>query len=190
MPRFTETWWQRARDLHPRRARARHQAEALTSVPWGQLSLGEPEPLGVTPRGSGVNVAVFSAHADAIEFCVFENDREIRRVRLRGRTGDVFHDHVDDVAAGVHYGLRAHGPYLPHEGHYFNPAKLLADPYARAVDRPFRLHDSMFGYRNGVATDLNSSDDFDSAPFVPKCVEKSRSIRRRPNRALAEYRAL
>ena len=79
----------------------------------------------MTPRGDGVNVAVFSAHATAIEFCLFQGEREIRRVRLRGRTGDVHHDHIAGVGPGARYGLRAHGPFLPLEGHCFNPAKLL-----------------------------------------------------------------
>ena len=130
---------------------------------WG----GEGEPLGVTPQGDGVNVAVFSAHATAIEFCLFENDREIRRVRLRGRTGDVFHDHIPDVPVGSRYGLRAHGPFLPREGHWFNPAKLLVDPYATLLDRPFALHASMAGHRG---TDEFSIDDTDSGPFVPKAI--------------------
>jgi glycogen debranching enzyme GlgX/4-alpha-glucanotransferase len=129
---------------------------------------GEPEPLGVTPRGDGVNVAVFSANATAIDFCLFEGDREVRRVTLRGRTGDIFHDHVADVAPGARYGLRAHGPFLPREGHRFNPAKLLIDPYARAIDRRFSLHPAMFGYRTDAPEDALSYDDTDSAPFVPK----------------------
>jgi glycogen debranching enzyme GlgX/4-alpha-glucanotransferase len=125
-----------------------------------------PEPLGVTVRGDGVNVAVYSAHATAIEFCLFEGEREIRRVRLRERTGDVFHDHIADVGAGGRYGLRAHGPFLPREGHWFNPAKLLLDPYVTAIDRPLALHPSMFGYRTDAPE--FSPDDTDSAPFVPK----------------------
>lgn len=137
----------------------------MTSGWWSD---GEPETLGVVPSGDGVNVAVFSANASAIEFCLFEGDREIRRVRLRGRTGDVFHDHVPDVAQGAHYGLRAHGPYHPAEGHRFNPAKLLLDPYVTAIDRPFALHASMFDYRAGSAADSLSLDDTDSGPFMPK----------------------
>jgi glycogen debranching enzyme GlgX/4-alpha-glucanotransferase len=132
----------------------------------GWPSNGDPEPLGVTPRGDGVNVAVFSANATAIEFCLFEGEREVRRVRLRGRTGDVFHDHVAGVAPGARYGLRAHGPFLPLEGHRFNAAKLLIDPYARAIDRPLVLHKSMFAWR----TDVQSLDETDSASFVPKAI--------------------
>ena len=114
----------------------------------GLPSDGDPEPLGVVQCGDGVNVAVFSANASAIEFCLFEDEREVRRVRLRGRSGDVFHDHIPNVAAGARYGLRAHGPFLPREGHLFNPAKLLIDPYAMLIDRPLKLHASMFGYRS------------------------------------------
>src|SRR5580704_6249409 len=134
----------------------------------GWPSESEPEPLGVSLSGDGVNVAIFSANASAIEFCLFEGDREVRRVPLRGRTGDVFHDHVPDVAVGARYGLRAHGPYHPADGHRFNPAKLLLDPYAMAIDRPFALHASMFDYRAGSAADDLSPDDTDSAPFMPK----------------------
>src|SRR5580658_8366313 len=132
----------------------------------GRRSFGDPEPLGVTPRGDGVNVAVFSANASAIEFCVFEAEREVRRVRLRGRIGGVFHDYVPDVAVGSRYGLRAEGPFLPNEGHLFNPAKLLIDPYATALDRKPALHPSMLGYRADGPRD--AVDDTDSAPFVPK----------------------
>ena len=129
---------------------------------------GDPETLGATLSGNGVNVAVFSANASAIEFCLFEGEREIRRARLRGRTGDVFHDHVPDVPVGARYGLRAHGPYHPAEGHRFNPSKLLLDPYARVIDRPFTLHASMFDYRQGLAEDALLPDDTDNAPFMPK----------------------
>jgi glycogen debranching enzyme GlgX/4-alpha-glucanotransferase len=135
-----------------------------------QFPAGAPEPLGVTPRGNGVNVAVFSANASAIEFCLFEHDQEVRRSRLRGRTGDVFHDYIPDVPLGARYGLRAHGPWHPAEGHCFNPAKLLIDPYASVIDRPFALHHSMFGFRAGSSQDALARDDTDSAPFMPKAI--------------------
>ena len=131
---------------------------------------GAPEPLGVTPVPGGVNVAVFSAHATAIAFCLFDGETEVRRVRLRGRTGDVFHDIVPDVPVGARYGLRAHGPFEPQEGHRFNPAKLLVDPYARALDAPLRLNPAMFAYRADAAEDALSFDGTDSAPFVAKAI--------------------
>ena len=134
-----------------------------------KLTTGSPEPLGVTLCGDGINVAVFSAHATAIVLCLFgANDREIARLVLPERTGDVFHGHVTGVMPGARYGLRAHGPFAPREGHRFNPHKLLLDPHAAEIDRPFMLHPSMFGYiPDGPDADL-SFDDADSAPFMPK----------------------
>ncbi len=127
---------------------------------------GRPEPLGATLADGGVNVAVCSAHAEAIEFCLFDDAgvTEIARVALPARTGDVWHGFVPGIAAGARYGLRAHGPWSPHAGHRFNPAKLLVDPYALALDRRFALHPSM------LPPDATSRDDVDSAPFVPKGV--------------------
>ena len=127
---------------------------------------GSPEPLGVTPAAGGANVAVCSAHATAIELVVFDatGTTEQARIALPARTGDVRHGFVEGLAEGARYGLRAHGPYAPHDGHRFNAAKLLVDPYARALDRPFALHPAMYGA--GAADDVR--DDTDSAPFVPK----------------------
>ncbi len=132
------------------------------------LDSGSPEPLGVTPAGDGVNVAVFSAHATAIEFCLFDaaGGRELRRVKLPERSGDIFHGLIGDVPAGSRYGLRAHGIFAPAEGHRFNPAKLLIDPYARAIDRPFKLHASMFGGE----PDSHVPDGQDSNPAMPKAI--------------------
>src|SRR5512140_1388759 len=97
---------------------------------------GHPEPLGLTLVAGGANVAVVSAHAQAIELVVFDaaGEREVDRVALPARTGDVWHGFVAGITAGTRYGLRAHGPYAPNDGHRFNPAKLLVDPYARALD--------------------------------------------------------
>lgn len=130
---------------------------------------GFPEPLGVTPTGGGVNVAVHSSTADGVEFCLFDSsgETELRRIRLSGRTGDVFHGHVPDVPLGARYGLRAEGPWRPEQGHRFNPAKLLVDPYALALDRPFRLDAELFDARRdgGAAADFR-----DSASSVPKAI--------------------
>ncbi|MGL5116061.1 MAG: glycogen debranching protein, partial [Beijerinckiaceae bacterium] len=135
------------------------------------LSPGLPQPMGVTLDRGGVNVAVFSAHATAIILCLFDaDDRETARIRLPERTGDVFHGHVAGVSAGQRYGLRAEGPYAPREGHRFNAHKLLLDPHATLIDRPFRLHPSMFGYRMGDPDQDLSFDDSDSAPHMPKAI--------------------
>jgi glycogen operon protein len=127
------------------------------------LSEGSPAPLGVHHDGAGVNVAVFSANADAIFFCVFDaDDNEVARLPLPARTGDVFHAHVGGVSPGTRYGLRAAGPWDPARGHRFNVTKLLVDPFATRLDRPFRLHPSLI---DGEA--LNAAD---SARFVPKAI--------------------
>ncbi len=130
------------------------------------LGAGSPEPLGVAIDRDGVNVAVFSAHAEAIDLCLFDaaGERETARIRLLERTGDVFHGRVAGVVSGTRYGLRADGPYDPGAGHRFNPAKLLVDPYSLLIDRPFRLHPSMFGFVPGTG----EPDDADSGPFMPK----------------------
>jgi glycogen debranching enzyme GlgX/4-alpha-glucanotransferase len=113
-----------------------------------------------------VNVAVFSAHATAIELCLFDSagHRELDRVALPERTGDVFHGFVGGVATSDRYGLRAHGPYDPREGHRFNAAKLLVDPYVRALDRGFVFDPALVG----GGDERTTRDDTDSAPFVPK----------------------
>ena len=124
---------------------------------------GRPEPLGLTLTPEGANIAVFSAHAERIELCLFDDRNAETRLALPARTGDVFHGFVEGVTAGARYGLRAHGPYEPNAGHRFNPAKLLVDPYARAIDRPFAFHAMMRG-----ANPDGSRNDDDSAAFVPK----------------------
>jgi len=133
-----------------------------------RVDSGCPEPLGVTLVPGGANVAVYSAHASAIELCLFDasGQAEQERIVLPERTGDVFHGFIAGVEAGCRYGLRAHGPYAPHHGHRFNPAKLLVDPYARALDRPFALHPSLFG----ESPDGAARNDSDSAPFAPKAI--------------------
>ncbi|GAB4068143.1 glycogen debranching protein GlgX [Ancylobacter sonchi] len=136
-----------------------------------RLTGGQPEPLGVTLAGqgamAGVNVAVFSANATRIEFCLFNSaDLEIARFPLPERTGDVFHGHLSGVLPGMRYGLRAFGPWDPAQGHRFNPAKLLVDPYAALLDRRFQLHEALFDARARGA----SEDETDSAAYVPKAI--------------------
>lgn len=138
-----------------------------------RMTEGSPEPLGLTLDSRGANIAVYSANATAIELCLFDKkgQTEIERLSLPFRTGDVFHAHVRDIREGQRYGLRAHGPYAPTEGHRFNPCKLLVDPYALALDRPFTLHPSMYGYRRDGRPDADLTfDTADSAPFMPKAV--------------------
>ncbi len=144
-----------------------------------RITQGAPEPLGLTLTATGANVAVFSMSARAIDLCLFDEagEIEVERVRIGHRTGDVFHAHVEGLKEGLRYGLRAHGPYEPEKGLRFNASKLLVDPYALKLDRPFALHPSMFGHEaDDAAADL-SFDRGDSAPFTPK------GVATRPSRA-------
>jgi glycogen operon protein len=109
------------------------------------VSPGRPDPLGATPGPDGVNFAVFSAHAAAVEICLFDvaGTRETARITLPARTGDVFHGCIGGLGPGARYGLRVAGPWDPARGHRFDPAKLLCDPLATRFDRPFRLHPAL-----------------------------------------------
>ena len=139
----------------------------------GSLGPGRPEPLGVTHDGRGVDVAIASAHAEAIDFCVFDAEGavELARWRLPSRTGDVFHGRIEGLPAGTRYGFRVHGPWAPAKGHRFNPAKLLVDPHAGRLDRPFQLHPSLFDARIHGA----EADEVDSALHVPKGIVEAPS---------------
>ena len=124
---------------------------------------GSPDTLGVTIVGDGIDVAVHAPDADEIAVCFFDaNDKETDRFRLPARTGPVFHGHIADVAIGTRYGLRAHGAWDPANGRRFNPYKLLLDPWAIAIDRPFRLHPLLFDHET-PRTD-------DTAMFMPKAI--------------------
>jgi isoamylase len=133
---------------------------------------GAPFPLGATFDGKGTNFALFSAHATGVVLCLFGGRKggdEIR-IPLVERTELTWHAYLPGVGPGQRYGYRVSGPYDPPAGHLFNPAKLLLDPYARAIDRTPEWDDSMRGYRASIATAPFRADSRDSAPAMPKCV--------------------
>ncbi|ABS62166.1 glycogen debranching enzyme GlgX [Parvibaculum lavamentivorans DS-1] len=137
-----------------------------------RLDNGSPRPLGATFDGLGVNFAVFSAHAEKIELCLFEptGKREIARYELPEWTDEVWHGYLPDARPGLLYGYRAYGRYAPEEGHRFNPNKLLLDPYARKLAGEVRRTDALHGYRvRSHRADL-SFDRRDSAAAMPKGV--------------------
>ncbi|HVN63029.1 MAG TPA: hypothetical protein VMT58_00215, partial [Candidatus Binataceae bacterium] len=139
---------------------------------------GLPYPLGATPDETGVNFAVFSAHADAVTLCLFggvNGDDETARIPFLDRSGHVWHCRVNGIGAGQLYGYRVDGPYDPAAGHRFNSAKLLLDPYARAIDRAPAWDDAMRGYRAVSAHAdrthaIERPDSHNSGPAMPKCV--------------------
>jgi isoamylase len=133
---------------------------------------GSPLPLGATWDGKGVNFALFSAHATAVDLCLFDPSgrREVERIRLPRRTDQIWHVYVQGVRPGQLYGYRVDGPYEPTRGHRFNPRKLLIDPYARQLSGRSRWHDALYGYRLGTGRADLTRDPRDSAPMMPKCV--------------------
>ncbi|HEX2073434.1 MAG TPA: glycogen debranching protein GlgX [Geodermatophilus sp.] len=130
---------------------------------------GSPTPLGAHWDGTGTNVALWSAGAQAVDLCLFDADGAEHRHRLQETTHQVWHGYLPGVGPGQRYGYRVHGGYDPAAGLRYNPAKLLLDPYARAVDGELTLHPALFGYR-GEAIDAAVPDPADSAPFVPRGV--------------------
>ena len=136
------------------------------------VTAGVSFPLGATPDESGINFAVFSAHATGLELCLFGADGKQERARLafRERDGDIWHMHVAGLGPGARYGLRAHGPYSPETGHRFNAHKLLVDPYARQIAGGLRWSDALMGYKIGSARADLSFDPRDTAAFMPRSV--------------------
>lgn len=137
------------------------------------LSLGSPFPLGATLEKNGVNFAIFSANSSCVELCLFdkpEDGKANRQIRIIHCTNQIWHVFVPGLKAGQCYGYRVHGEYNPGKGHRFNPAKLLLDPYAKAISGGVKWHPAVFSYRfDGSQQDL-SPEDTDSAPFMPKSV--------------------
>ncbi|MBV8849448.1 MAG: glycogen debranching protein GlgX [Methylobacteriaceae bacterium] len=137
-----------------------------------RLDDGLPTPLGATWDGKGVNFALFSAHATAVDLCLFDPSgrRQIEEYRLPQYADEVWHGYVNGLRPGQLYGYRVHGPYEPTHGHRFNPRKLLIDPYARQLSGRIRWHDAVYGYRRDAHRADLTRDGRDSAPMMPKCV--------------------
>ncbi|MHB1584795.1 MAG: glycogen debranching protein GlgX [Acidimicrobiales bacterium] len=134
---------------------------------------GSPHPLGATWDGMGVNFALFSEHATAVELCLFDGPDDAvpsARVSMPAATDRVWHAYLPDARPGALYGYRVDGPYDPAAGHRFNPAKLLIDPYAKALSGVIRWSDELYGYEVGHPNADLSRDDRDSAGAMPKCV--------------------
>jgi isoamylase len=152
-----------------------------------QTQKGRPFPLGATLTADGTNFAVSSEIADGVEVCLFDADGAETRVELPERTAHIWHGLLPDVGEGQRYGLRAPGPWDPAQGLRCNPAKLLLDPHATAVDGSVAWGQEVFGHQ---LEDPDSPDDSDSAESMPKCVITSRSFDwgddARPNTPLDE----
>jgi glycogen operon protein len=131
---------------------------------------GRPFPQGATWDGQGVNFALFSEHASAVELCLFDDRgrRELQRIQIREQTDQVWHCYLPEARPGQLYGYRVHGPYQPQQGHRFNPHKLLLDPYAKAIVGSLAWSDAHFGYRIGSQRADLSQDRRNNAGGMPK----------------------
>ena len=132
---------------------------------------GRPFPLGAIWDGGGTNFSLFSEHAQRVELCLFGDDGGETRVDLTEVTAFNWHGYLPGVGPGQRYGYRVHGPYAPQEGHRFNAAKLLIDPYAKAIEGPVDWDaGNVLPYvPNGDDADLEP-DDEDDADAIPKSV--------------------
>jgi len=133
---------------------------------------GAPFPLGPGWDGNGTNFSLFSENAERVELCLFDADDRETRIEMADRTAYTWHCYVPGVGPGQRYGYRVHGPYDPSRGHRFNAAKLLIDPYAKAVEGPIQWERANAHpyVPDGTGDADLEPDDEDDAEAIPKCV--------------------
>ncbi len=142
-------------------------------MPTFEIWPGKPYPLGATWDGRGTNFALFSEHAEKVELLLFDNREQLEpseTVVLNERSASVWHCYIPTAKPSQFYAYRVHGPYAPKEGHRFNSAKVLLDPYAKAIAGPYTWDDTLFGYKVGHKLADLSKDGRDSLRYTPKCV--------------------
>jgi len=128
---------------------------------------GEPRPLGAHWDGEGTNFALFSERAFGVELCLFDDDGNETRIDVPEHTANSHHVYLPGVGPGQRYGYRVHGPWDPGHGLRFNSAKLLVDPYAKAIEGGVDWSGPVFGHFKG---DPMTPDHDDSAAFVPRSI--------------------
>jgi isoamylase len=128
---------------------------------------GDSYPLGASYDGAGTNFGLFSEVADRVQLCLFDDDGAETRLDLHEVDGFVWHCYLPGVGPGQRYGYRVHGPYDPAAGQRCNPAKLLLDPYAKAIEGGVTWGQPVFSYEFGHPDRRNQAN---SAPYVPRSV--------------------
>ena len=128
-----------------------------------QLWPGTPYPLGATYRGTGTNFAIFSEVATQVDLCLIDDAGNETIIPLPEVDAYVWHGFIPGIQPGQRYGYRVHGPYDPEKGHRCNPAKLLLDPYAKAIDGQIQSSSALFSYQFNNPSELNTED---SAPYT------------------------
>lgn len=137
-----------------------------------KTSAGRVSPLGAHYDGEGVNFALFSAHAEKIELCLFDESgsEELERYEISTNDNNIWHIYLEDIKPGQVYGYRVYGPYKPAEGLRFNSNKLLIDPYGKKLVGKLIWNKAIFGYDVDSPDKDLSFSELDSAPYVPKSV--------------------
>ena len=137
-----------------------------------QTSFGKSYPLGATYDGEGVNFALFSAHAQKVELCLFDESgsTELERYEIVEQDNNVWHIYLHGARPGLVYGWRVYGLYDPLKGYRFNPNKLLIDPYGKQLVGTLIWNRAIFAYDWDSPDQDLSFSELDSAPYVPKAV--------------------
>ena len=128
---------------------------------------GQPYPLGATYDGAGTNFSLFSEVAERVELCLFDDAGQQTAIELPETTGFIWHGYLPSIGPGQRYGYRVHGPWDPSNGHRCNPAKLLLDPYGKAVEGQPKWNEAVYDH---FFNEPDKKNDVDSAPFMPKSV--------------------
>jgi len=135
----------------------------LSDICWP----GSAHPLGATYDGDGTNFAIYAENAERVELCLFDDDNNEIRLRLEEITAFTHHGYVPGVAPGQRYGFRVHGPWSPADGLFFNPAKLLLDPYSKAIEGDVHWSDAVFAHQPSRPSRIS---ELDSAPNMPRSI--------------------
>lgn len=146
-------------------------------LPRSLTSRDHPPAPGVTLVEGGAQVCVYAGHADGVDVCLFEagdiHGETERRIPITDRIYGYWFGFVPGMGLGQRYGFRVRGPWVPHEGMRYNPAKLLVDPYARAIEGEVTWVPDVYGHRTSSdlrPEDLFAIDERDSAAYVPRSV--------------------
>jgi glycogen debranching enzyme GlgX len=128
---------------------------------------GRNHPLGATWSEESTNFAVHAPQATEAWVCIFDDDGSETRHQLTEQSLGIWHGALPGIEPGTLYGFRVDGPWEPDQGLRFNPAKLLMDPFARAVSGRVTPDPAVFGH-DFDAPDQRNDDD--SAPYVGRSV--------------------
>ncbi len=135
------------------------------------IQTGNPALPGANCLDDGVNFSVFSGGAEAVELCLFdENRRQTETHFLPGQNEGIWHGFLPACATGQRYGYRVHGPWSPEQGLRYNPAKLLIDPYSRRLDGEFQWSPAVFDFEPESTDQQWRKNEQDSSPWMPLCV--------------------